>query len=735
MPGLPASPPDPGLTELAAALRDTALAGNHRRLLLLCGTPDWCRAATLVATSPGGRLWIGDHGADDEASVPAHKARTLLGSEQATVIYDAHAGLDVDALAAITGTLRGGGLLLLLTPPLDAWPRHPDPALARLLSSPATPADASGRFITRLVTLLRMDPVVTICAQGQPLPRPAVPDQVTASLHHAGSDGCVSDDQRRALHAILGVVDGAPVVLTADRGRGKSAALGLAAAQLLSAGARRIVVTAPRRAAAWALFHHAAERLGLSREYGNLKTVAGGEIRFIAPDSLLREPPEADLVLVDEAAAIPAPLLEGLLRHYRSIAFATTVHGYEGSGRGFALRFRATLDRMAPGWQDVRLNDPVRWATGDPLEALLFRALLLDAEPASARRDASVEDVRFEYLDRDRLAGDETLLRSLFGLLVQAHYRTTPSNLRQLLDAPGIALHVARIEGTVAAVAVTVDEGRIDPETAFAIWAGHRRLRGHLVAQSLASHAGLMEAPALGYRRVQRIAVEPHLRRRGLGRRLLEQVASTARADGFDLVATSFGFTPELVAFWQASHFTPARVGLRREAASGSHALMMLQPVSARGEALAGTAVARLSRQLPTLLAGPLGDLEPPYSEALRSLAELEDTADAPDPADWQEAAAFAFAHRGPDAAVDALRRVTTVLLQATGNGELPGDVSNALAARFLEGRDWGRVAGLLGVDGRAAATERLRQALQPLLRARSDSSLADLIDRLMLLD
>ena len=70
-------------------------------------------------------------------------------------------------------------------------------------------------------------------------------------------------------------------------------------------------------------------------------------------------------MLVDDAA-IPASLLARWLAF--AIAFATTVHGYEGQ-RGFALRFRDILDRQAPQWRELTLQAPIRWSAGDPLEA------------------------------------------------------------------------------------------------------------------------------------------------------------------------------------------------------------------------------------------------------------------------------------------------------------------------------------------------------------------------------
>jgi tRNA(Met) cytidine acetyltransferase len=48
------------------------------------------------------------------------------------LVYDAYGGFDPDSFGAAAGALRGGGLLLLLTPPLDRWPDRPDPQAVRI---------------------------------------------------------------------------------------------------------------------------------------------------------------------------------------------------------------------------------------------------------------------------------------------------------------------------------------------------------------------------------------------------------------------------------------------------------------------------------------------------------------------------------------------------------------------------------------------------------------------------
>ena len=69
-------------------------------------------------------------------------------------MFDAFSGLELNAFAAISGTLRGGGVFYLLSPPFDSWANYPDPAYQRFLPYPYTAADVKGRFLQRFVRLL-----------------------------------------------------------------------------------------------------------------------------------------------------------------------------------------------------------------------------------------------------------------------------------------------------------------------------------------------------------------------------------------------------------------------------------------------------------------------------------------------------------------------------------------------------------------------------------------------------
>jgi poly(A) polymerase len=159
--------------------------------------------------------------------------------------------------------------------------------------------------------------------------------------------------------------------------------LGIAAAELIRQGKQKILVTAPSYASVETLFKHAASELK-NAQLGHGQLFSDGcEIQFVAPDALLENELEADVLLVDEAAALTLPMLKLMLQRYPRIIFATTLHGYEGSGHGFKLQFQQVLDQQTPDWRQIELTQPVRWNLGDVLEQFSFELCLLDAEPVA----------------------------------------------------------------------------------------------------------------------------------------------------------------------------------------------------------------------------------------------------------------------------------------------------------------------------------------------------------------
>jgi tRNA(Met) cytidine acetyltransferase len=265
------------------------------------------------------------------------------------------------------------------------------------------------------------------------------------------------------------------------------------------------------------------------------------------------------------------------------------------------------------------------------------------------------------------------------------------------------------------ATAVVAIEGRLDPELSRAVFEGRRRPRGHLLPQTLCAHAGLAEAPSLGYARIVRIAVHPAVRRRGLARRLLEAITSDAEALGLDLIGASFGADPGLLRFWTRCGLAPAHLGTSRNAASGMHAAIVLRPLTPAGRVLLELARDRLGERLPTLLAGPLRTLEPVIAAAMLAgtATQVRISAD-----EIRELAAFAEAQRPFEASLPLLVRLASAHLgEALTRDVLSETELELVIARVLQHRGWGEPAsGLTPSEGRAPDITRLRQTTGRLL-------------------
>ncbi|MET0026073.1 MAG: GNAT family N-acetyltransferase [Candidatus Thiodiazotropha sp.] len=712
------------LAGLALRLRNEARLRNHRHMICLSGTESWCIESAdqiVLAVGDANTLWIGTRGDLPCPTLDNSRALTRLGSDTGILVYNAHSGFDPDAFGALSGTLQGGGLLLLLTPPLTQWANFPDPQRARIAVANYDLSSHPSRFLARLGRLLEQDPRVTLATPeglrpGSMAPR-VNPDPIP------DDELCRTPDQARAVEAIRHTARGhrhRPLVLTADRGRGKSSALGIAAAQLMTDGYPGIEVTAPSRQCVSSLFEQ-VERYQQRPQSAESTPALQQALSFVAPDELLKRPRQADLLLVDEAAAIPTPILQALLNRYPRIVFATTVHGYEGTGMGFNHRFKKHLDQVRPQWRELVLREPIRWHRDDPLEQTVFRLLALDAEPADINNQHRLDDQRLQYAfpDPQSFVDSEEDLRQLFGLLILAHYRTTPLDLRQLLDGPNLQIMLLREEQRILGVALLAAEGGFTQHLSEQIWSGVRRPRGHLLAQSLTAHLGLAHAATLRGLRIMRIAVHPAVQGRGLGRRMLKVIETRARELAFDYLGVSCGATPGLIRFWQHNQLLPVRLGVRSGASSSVPSAMFLRGLNVAGDSLLEDARDRFAQQLPPLLREPLADLPADWLAPLLIGGPFPAT-NTLNHQDWLDLIAFGFGQRGYEISQAPIERLT---LWGLAEQQVVGDDARLLIMRVLQGHSWKHCANGCGLPGRKGVEMRLRYILRPLIEAQCIAS------------
>ncbi len=676
------------------ALRQRLKDNHHRAVLVLSGDRGFCYTSArklLAQANCEPVLWVSSQLRD---ALAPNKARTQLGQEYDGIVFDVFDQFDVDAFAAISGTLRGGGLLCLLMPEPEVWSSFSD-----------------SRFVQRAWPLLSKHPTVFYLHQGEAC-RCQLPELVKSTSVSQIDPPFRTAEQQQVVDAITRmVVDQSPAaaVLISDRGRGKTSALGLAAGHLLKAGLKNIIVTAPRLSVTAPMFEQAQRVLPEATIARGELSVLTGHLQFMAPDALLEIQPPAELLLVDEAAAIPLTLLNALLQVYPNVIFATTVHGYEGTGRGFVLKFNQVLDRDSPGWQLFNMQTPVRWADDDPVEQWVDRLLCLDAELPEVPEEAIEPGLcQICAVDRDALVNDEARLSSLFALLVYAHYRTRPSDLKYMLDDHQVRIYTLEYQQQILAAVLLNEEGGFDAELSSAIYRGERRPNGHMLAQTLSLHAGCETAATLKYARVMRIAVHPALQGQGLGTHLLQAVVEQERQRGLDAIGTSFGATAELLRFWQAADFAVVRLGFSRDHASGTHSAVMLKAFTPAGQNMFVDVRNRFRHALNIWLQEPLATLAEDIKEML--VAEAQSDIVTLTAADWQDIESFAYTHRGYEACMWSLHK----LLEQHHSMLAKLDVreQQIIDAKIRRGLSWSETVGLIAATGKAEAIVSLRQAV-----------------------
>jgi tRNA(Met) cytidine acetyltransferase len=673
---------------------------EQRQCLMLVGDVEWCKKSIvqlLIGFDSTKVICFSGQELPLLLTLPQKQAQTKLGHEFDAVVFDASVSICPDSLGISIGTIKAGGLLILCMPILivdDLWMK---------------------RFRKVIYDYVIATEGFYKVEQGDVFPLLSIPEQVINDLKN-----CERGDQLKAVQAIHKVVYGhrrRPLVLSADRGRGKSAALGIAAARLLQDGKRKILVTAPSLAIAATVFKHASLLLPEAAVSKGLICLLGAEIRFIAPDALIKSTAVVDLLLVDEAAAIPAVMLEKMLEQYSRIVFSTTLHGYEGTGQGFSVRFKKLLDQKAPGWKVHHMNKPIRWLEDDQLEAMSFDALLLNAEPVQKKLvlNATIDQCVLEKLDRQYLIENDSLLRELFGLMVLAHYRTRPSDLKMLIDHEGMSIYVVRYQGHIVGSAWVVNEGELSANVAEGVYQGERRLAGHLLPQSLISHVGLKSAGTLRYRRLVRIVVHPELQRRRLGTALITRVFEDCVEDKIDLLGASFGADIGLIEYWHQAEFRAVRLGSQRDDVGGCHSMMMMKAPSKKGAEVLAKLCSRFQVQWPILLSTQFKGLDTLLVLKISSLEGMK--AELLPDWDWQDVNSFAHSLRTYESCQISLIKFTgTILCNTAMLAALSSRQQQLLVLLLIQQQPLVNVVQKLGYTGKKELLLALRAAISHLI-------------------
>lgn len=303
------------------------------------------------------------------------------------------------------------------------------------------------------------------------------------------------------------------VALTAGRGRGKSAALGMSLGAAVAYGYSNIFVTAPSPENLKTVFEFVLKAFdGLKyKEHADYEIIQSSNpefnraiirinifrdhrqtIQYILPSDS-EKLAQAELLAIDEAAAIPLPSVKKLFGPYL-IFMSSTINGYEGTGRSLSMKLLDDLRKQQGSaayaaqqaaalvqgdgntkrgerkvheerWEaannaahhmlntgtshggrtlrEITLETPIRYASEDAVEKWLNKLLCLDADATSHRIVTGTpppKDCELYFVNRDSLFSyhklSESFLQRIMALYVSSHYKNQPNDLQLLSDAP-----------------------------------------------------------------------------------------------------------------------------------------------------------------------------------------------------------------------------------------------------------------------------------------------------------
>ncbi|VAH87818.1 RNA cytidine acetyltransferase 1 [Triticum aestivum] len=386
---------------------------------------------------------------------------------------------------------------------------------------------------------------------------------------------CCTMDQGKAvinfLDSILDKSLRSTVALLAARGRGKSAALGLAIAGAIAAGYSNIFVTAPSPENLNTLFDFVCKGLNAMeyKEHLHYDVVKSSDpnlrkaiiqinvhkqhrqtIQYMKPHDHGKLS-QVELLVIDEAAAIPLPIVKALLGPYL-VFLSSTVNGYEGTGRSLSLKLLQQLESQSQPsassdgpsssrlFKKIELNESIRYASGDPIETWLNELLCLDLANSipNISRLPHPEHCQLYYVNRDTLFSyhkeSEVFLQRMMALYVASHYKNSPNDLQLMADAPAHHLFVLlgpvnesenQLPDILCVIQVCL-EGQISQKSAIrSLNEGHAP-SGDQIPWKFCEQFQDNVFPSLSGARIVRIAVHPSALRLGYGSAAVKLLSS-----------------------------------------------------------------------------------------------------------------------------------------------------------------------------------------------------------------
>jgi N-acetyltransferase 10 len=526
----------------------------------------------------------------------------ILGNTYGTVVLQDFEALTPNLLARVIETVEGGGMVVLLLRALsslkqlytmtmdvhsrfrteaynDVVPRFNERFLLSL-------GDAGNCLVVddRLNILPISKYSKSVCERDDMKLNKKHFDDLTklknsfCGVEPTGSliEGCKTVDQAKALLGFIEAISDkqlrTTISLTASRGRGKSAALGFAISAAIAHGYSNIFITSPTPENLKTVFEFIFKGFDAIKlkEHVDYEVVQSTNVQFndavvrvnifrhhkqtiqyIDPSDSARLS-QAELLVIDEAAAIPLPIVKNLLGNYL-IFISSTINGYEGTGRSLSLKLLSQLrkhqhlctgengNKSARGrvLREISISKPIRYDQNDPIEGWLDSVLCLNSSILTYRITSGIphpSKCNLFHVNRDALFSyhrvSEAFLQRMMSLYAASHYKNSPNDLQLMCDAPAHELfvllgpHSSKSNGLpdVLCAIQVCKEGNISKDSAKNSLARGKSAPGDLIPWIVTQQFMDTKFATLSGARIVRVATHPDVTGMGYGTRAINLI-------------------------------------------------------------------------------------------------------------------------------------------------------------------------------------------------------------------
>ncbi|BDB97621.1 tRNA(Met) cytidine acetyltransferase TmcA [Saccharolobus caldissimus] len=534
---------------------------------------------------------------------------------------------------------------------------------------------------------------------------------------------CLSSDQNKVLEESLFITGEGKrvVVITAARGRGKSASIGLFLAYLLYKYQEKfnnIIITSPTYYSSQEIFNFLIKGLEalkvkfkkITSRDGKIMKIKVGEsrVKWLSPDLAKNE--DGDLIIIDEAAAIGLENLDYLIRAWNKVILVSTIHGYEGSGKAF-LKYINKLKNSVL-LKHIKMEYPIRYAKGDPVEKYLYDVLLLDAE-APEINDFS--EMSISEVTQEELFANDALLKNVYGILVEAHYRNSPDDLMLLGDMAFQRIIIAWSDNKPIGVAQIVYEGELEESQILDISNGIKN-EGNLIPHRIIKYMRLLEFGRLKGWRIMRIAVSPEHQGKGIGSKIINEIINKAKDEKVDWLGASFIADYSVLKFWIKNQFIPIYLSSIKNEGLNGYSVIVIRPLSEKAKEIAINLSSLLKDKLLRTSHQVYFNLNPLIIVQLLRNTYSNQIADYQTPQIYLEKIKAYLDGKLPYNSVAEASHYFVMKHFLVHKIDLEEDLEASLVARVLQGKSWYHAGLMLGLSSKEVE-KKVKQALAKLIQ------------------